>query len=40
MAVFDKFDDKTDIDLPAELSGKVILIVQQYPAENKDHTHF
>ena len=23
MAVFDKFDDKTDIDLPAELSGKV-----------------
>ena len=33
MAVFDKFGDETDINLPAELTGKVILIVRQYPAE-------
>ena len=33
MAVFDKFDDKTDINLPAVLTGKVIFIIRQYPAE-------
>ena len=33
MAVFIKFSDETDIDLPAESIGKVILIVRQYPAE-------
>ena len=33
MAVFDKFDDKIDIDLAAELIGNVIIIVRQYPIE-------
>ena len=33
IAIFDKFGDKTDIDLPAEMIGNVILIVRQYPAE-------
>ena len=33
MAVFEKFGDETDINLPAESIGKVIFIFQQYPAE-------
>ena len=33
MAVFDEFGDKTDIDLPAEMIGNVILIIRQYHAE-------
>ena len=33
MAVFEKFGDETDINLPAESIGKVIFIIRQYPAQ-------
>ena len=33
MAVFEKFGDKTDINLPAESIEKGIFIIRQYPAE-------
>ena len=40
MAVFDKFGDKTGIDLPAEMIENVILIVPTIPCRDKDHAHF
>ena len=40
MAVFDKFGDKTGIDLPAEMIENVILIVPTISCRDKDHAHF